>query len=37
VRYFVPVRESKVEFISGETLEEAGEKLALRLREEKLI
>jgi electron transfer flavoprotein alpha/beta subunit len=37
VRYFVPVRESKVEFITGETLEDACEKLAVRLREEKLI
>ena len=37
VRYFIPARESRVEFITGETLEEAGEKLALRLREEKLI
>lgn len=37
VRFFVPVRESKVEFISGETLEEAGEKLAQRLREERII
>lgn len=37
VRYFIPVRESKCEFIEAETPEEAGVKLALRLREERLI
>jgi len=34
---FIPVREKRCEFIEGETEEEIGRKLALRLREAKLI
>ncbi|KKK73566.1 hypothetical protein LCGC14_2892550 [marine sediment metagenome] len=34
---FVPETEVETEFIEGETLKEASEKLALRLREAKLI
>jgi electron transfer flavoprotein beta subunit len=37
VRLYVPVHEAHCEFIDGETEEEKGEKLALRLREAKLI
>jgi electron transfer flavoprotein beta subunit len=36
-RLYVPVQEAKCEFIEGETPEEAAEKLAVKLREEKLI
>ncbi len=36
-RLYVPVRESKCEFIEGETPQELGEKLAVRLRESRLI
>ncbi|HLI27472.1 MAG TPA: electron transfer flavoprotein subunit beta/FixA family protein [Chloroflexota bacterium] len=36
-RLYVPVRESRCEFIEAETGAEAGEKLALRLREARLI
>ncbi len=36
-RLYVPVRESRCEFIEAETPQEAGEKLALRLREARLI
>ena len=34
---FIPVSESQVELIEGEDDSDAGRKLALRLREEKLI
>lgn len=37
IRLYVPVHEAHCEFIEGETEEEKGEKLALRLREAKLI
>jgi electron transfer flavoprotein beta subunit len=37
LRLYVPVHEAHCEFIEGETDEEKGEKLALRLREAKLI
>jgi len=37
VRLYVPVHEAHCEFIDGESDEEKGEKLALRLREAKLI
>ena len=37
VRLYVPVHEAHCEFIEGETDEDKGEKLALRLREAKLI
>src|SRR5262245_6729072 len=37
VKLYVPVHEAHCEFIEGETDEEKGEKLALRLREAKLI
>jgi electron transfer flavoprotein beta subunit len=36
-RLYVPVHEAKCEFIEGETMEEAAEKLAAKLREAKLI
>jgi electron transfer flavoprotein beta subunit len=36
-RLYVPVRESKCEFVEGETGQELGEKLAQRLREARLI
>lgn len=36
-RLYVPVRESKCDFIEGETPQELGEKLAQRLREARLI
>jgi electron transfer flavoprotein beta subunit len=36
-RLFQPVREGEAEIIEGDTPEEAGEKLALRLREEKIL
>jgi electron transfer flavoprotein beta subunit len=37
LRLYVPVHEAHCEYIEGETDEEKGEKLALRLREVKLI
>jgi len=37
VKLFQPVKEGKVEIIGGETLEEAGTKLALKLREIKVL
>ncbi|MDD5093046.1 MAG: electron transfer flavoprotein subunit beta/FixA family protein [Dehalococcoidia bacterium] len=37
LKLFIPVREAKCEFITGETPEEAGAKLAVRLREAKLF
>lgn len=37
LKLFQPVREGKCEIIEGETLEEAAENLALRLRNEKII
>lgn len=37
VKLFIPVHEAKCEFITGETPEEAGGKLAQRLREAKLL
>jgi len=36
-RLYVPVHEAKCEFIEGETMDEAAEKLATTLREAKLI
>jgi len=36
-RLYVPVHEAKCEFIEGETMDEAAEKLATKLREAKLI
>lgn len=37
LKLYIPVREAKCEFIGGETPEEAGANLALKLREAKLI
>ena len=37
LKLFIPVHEAKCEFIEGETLEEAGVALAVKLREAKLI
>jgi electron transfer flavoprotein beta subunit len=37
LKLFIPVHEGKCEFVAGETLEEAGANLHLRLRKAKLI
>jgi electron transfer flavoprotein alpha/beta subunit len=37
LKLFIPVREARCEFIKGETPEEAGVSLAVRLREAKLL
>jgi len=37
LKLFIPVHESKVEIIEGESPEEAAEKLALKLRETKIL
>jgi hypothetical protein len=37
LKLYIPVHEAHCEFVEGESDEEKGEKLALRLREAKLI
>lgn len=37
VKLFIPVRESKCEFVEGETVAEAADRLAMKLREAKII